>query len=39
MADTAASASSYALRAHMLGIARGSPYVGLRPDTDDDYVM
>lgn len=39
LADTAASASSYALRAHMMGLARGSPYVGLVPDADDDYIL
>lgn len=38
LADTAASGTSYALRAHMMGLSRNSPFVGLLPDADD-YIL
>jgi hypothetical protein len=37
--DTAQSAPTYALRPHMMGLSRSTPFVGLPDDSDDDYVL
>jgi hypothetical protein len=39
LADTAQSAPTYALRPHMMGLSRSTPFVGLHGDAGEDYVL